>query len=382
MAQIFPVPPELVASRYSQISAGPRLLYSFETQDGIPVDGGSPLLRTLSPFTLRLVPPSIVFSEGALSGGGVSTITNALSSTKASQSFAAGQSAAGSTQTITSGNSLYVTQQAVYAGIELGSSSQFRTVNTMADGYTALDIKAQIEAITNAPPLTLLLNPSEMTIAYTTIQSFTTRARNGLIFQRWGENLPTLNFSGSTGAFIAGTNAQNTINPLTEGTITSARSQETSSISGFQPAARRDSAAWQNFTSLFQFYKNNGYIYDTFGRSEAHLMVGCVQIEYDQVLYYGHIDSLNWAYTSDSPFRVQWDMSFTALKILDQAQSPSVVLPMTGPTQSPSNYPNRQARGGTTTFTPAQGLDYQASVTDQIFGQTPIDLLLPAGTLL
>jgi hypothetical protein len=382
MAQITPVSPDLVASRYAQISAGPRLMYSFDTQAGIPVDGGNPLLRTLSPFTLRLVPPSIVFPETPNAGGGVSTITNALSSTRASQSFAAGQSSSAKTQSVTAATSLYKTQQAVYAGVELGSSSQFRTVNTMADGYTALDIKAQIEAILAATPLTLLVNPSEMTTSYTALQSFTNRGRNGLIFQRWGENLPTLNFSGSTGAFIAGVNSQNTVNPLTEGAITSSRSQQTPSISGFQPSARRDSAAWQNFTSLFQFYKNNGYIYDTFGRSEAHLMVGCVQIEYDQMIYYGHIDSLNWAYTADSPFRVQWDMAFTALKVLDRAQAPSVVLPMTGPTQSPSNYPSREARGGTTSFSTSQGLDYQAAVADQIFGQTPLDLLLPEGTLL
>ena len=46
--------PDLIASRYDGLPAGPSLLYSFEEQDAIPVDGTRQMPRDLSPFTLRL----------------------------------------------------------------------------------------------------------------------------------------------------------------------------------------------------------------------------------------------------------------------------------------------------------------------------------------
>jgi len=50
---------DLIAARYDGLPTGPGLFYSFETQRGYPVDGTNPLLRVLSPFTLRLIPPVI-----------------------------------------------------------------------------------------------------------------------------------------------------------------------------------------------------------------------------------------------------------------------------------------------------------------------------------
>jgi len=389
MAGALPVRPDLIASRYSEIGGGPRLLYSFETQTGIPIDGGNPLLRQLSPFTISLIPPELDFVNGAgTSGLGRaygSSFSQALSSVSSNQATAAAVASSGDTASVTQNPSLYSIQRAVASGIELGTTSSFNTINTFADGYTALDILAQVEAMKKIPPLTLLVNPTEMTTSYSTVQNFGTRSREGLIFQRWGEQLRTLNFTGSTGAFIAGVAPAgdplraSSLNPLTEGSVLTPKSPETPSVSGFQFASKRDSAAWQNFISLYQFYRNNGYIYDTFGRSEAHLMQGCVSINYDQITYYGHIDSFNYSYTADSPNRILWDMNFTVTRMVDAAQASTVVLPMKGPTESPSNYPNRQSRNNTTTF--SFGVS-ASSTAREILGETPLDLLLPSGTLL
>ena len=54
---------DLIASRYDGLSTGSAIAYSFETQEGLPVDAGNPILRELSPFTFRIIPPSIVSAE-------------------------------------------------------------------------------------------------------------------------------------------------------------------------------------------------------------------------------------------------------------------------------------------------------------------------------
>jgi hypothetical protein len=86
-----------------------------------------------------------------------------------------------------------------------------------------------------------------------------------------------------------------------------------------------------------QFYRNNGYVYDTLGGSEAHLMIGSVRITYDDVVYEGHIENLNYSFDQESPHRVQFDMEFTAGVIVDQSRASGAVAPMGQPTLGPAN---------------------------------------------
>jgi hypothetical protein len=210
-------------------------------------------------------------------------------------------------------------------------------------------------------PLTLLINPNDMSITYQSLQNYTDRGRNGFIFQRWGEAQPTISFSGSTGAFLA---AESTSSVATGGSVTiknvgdallaatsghaeaEASDGYTNVATGVQFATMRDSAAFQNFISLYHFYRNNGLIYDTITKSEAHLFVGAVAIHYDQWVYVGHIESFEFSFTDENQPRMEWSMEFTVDEMYDTATSPAVVLPMEAPQPNPA-YPGRIAgRGG------------------------------------
>lgn len=344
--------PDLIASRYDGLTVGPRFLYTFEGQTSAPIDGTTALARDLSPFTLSFVPPLSQFSVGA--GSSTRVYGAALESLR--KFNASSNNNATSSQGVIAYNAstALVAAQAVANGVGLTQSSTTSRYAALTDAYTALDLAAQDEALRNAPELTLLINPAEFAVNYTAVQSYAARGRNGLIFQRWGEQQPQITFSGSTGAFIAGASRVS--------------GGQTDAVSGVQFAAKRNSAAWQNFMALYHFYRNNGYAYDTFGGSEAHLAVGAIKISYDQVEYEGHIDTFNYSYDEANPHRVTWDITFTCSAIKDLAQAPTVVLPQTAPTQSPSQV----RRAGS----PSRSFDLLTGVTS-LFAQTPLDLTFP-----
>ena len=213
------------------------------------------------------------------------------------------------------------------------------------------------------PSRGLLVTPSEMTVQYTKGQSYQAKTRFGYVFEAWGEEQPTISFSGSTAGFVAG--AAGGEDP---------RAESSTSVSGYQAAARRDSAAWQNFAALYHFYRNNGYIYDTISRSEAHLFVGSVAIDYDQMTYVGHIESFSYRFEEGSPLHVTFDMEFKVSRMYDQHLSSQAVIPLSSPTQNATGY------GTTGSGRSATSLDgRQASQAVQDFGtefsQTPLDLL-------
>ena len=366
-----PSRPDLVASRYDGIAVGPRFLYTFEGQTSTPIDGTSTLARDLSPFTLSFVPPLTTYSTTSATETG----TPRVSYSRASESVAAfnAPSAEGATSSqgtlAYSGSATTLAAQVVANGRQLQLSSTTRTVLTLSDGLTALDLVAQDTLLREAEPLTLLVNPSEFSISYTAIQSYTARGRNGLIFQRWGEQQPQITFSGSTGAFIAG--------------ASQARDGETNAVSGMQFASKRDSAAWQNFMALYHFYRNNGYVYDTFGGSEAHLAVGAVKITYDQVTYEGHIDAFDYTYDETAPHRVTWNITFTCSYITDRAASSFAVLPQTAPTQSPSQVRRAGSSPGSfdvLTLT-AGSVTPDRLTASSFFAQTPFDFTFPSEDL-
>jgi len=371
---------DLIAGRYDGLPSGPSMVYSFETQEGIPVDSTNPLLRELSPFTLRIVPPTLVESPTTINvnliGRANQEASDRDAATQAVRSLFGVNSVSGSDQA-----RLATLQRIVSAGQIVSGASSLTERAVLTDTTTAADIAYQVEKMLQTPPLTLLINPSEMSTSYSTIQNYGDRGREGFIFERWGEGQPTVSFSGSTGAFISGAAA---------GSGQGGRTQASASISGLQAASRRDSAAWQNFMALYQFYRNNGYIYDTIGGSEAHLAVGAIAIDYDQFTYVGHMESFDFTYDEAEPHRVLWSMEFIVDLMYDVASSPVAVQPHRSPQPNPS-WPARAAQSFISRpdgLTGGSVLDRAVSRasdtgpligvsgTDQ-FAQTPFDLLLP-----
>jgi hypothetical protein len=177
----------------------------------------------------------------------------------------------------------------------------------IADINTALDIVWQLQTILNVPPLVLLINPTSMSISYDKIQQLQDRTRYGYVFQAWGEEQPKISISAVCGAFI------------TQG-------------KGVQYASKRDSASWQNFQNLFHIFKSGGYIYDTIGRSHAHLHIGGISIHYDGIVYTGHIESFNFAYSEDKQNGgMDFSIEFVANSIYDTTQPIASIGPMRSP---------------------------------------------------
>ena len=346
------------ASAYEGLASGPRAGFSYEDQEGIPVDGSNKAARNYSPFPLRLIPPSLEDVPASFVTEGANVNVDLYGQ--------AGQSMEANNQTASSVLGAYgftglatpaevanqLNQQIVIAH-GAGSAAlfehddqPFRIVGilkptgtpvdrtTLTDTMTAMDIAAQVAQILGTPPLTLLVNPNSMNITYTGIQAYQERGREGFIFQRWGENQPTIKFQGRTGAFIAGES---------RGGIANASIQAfkepgtTASPTGVQFASKRDSASFQNFQALYQIYRNNGYIYDRVGGTEAHLAIGAVAIDYDQWTYVGHIESFNYAYDTSQIHALEWDMEFVVDVMYDRAQAPYAVLPLKAPTPNPSD---------------------------------------------
>ena len=306
-----------LADRYNGIMGGPRFTYLFEDQSGVPVDGTNASLRNLAPFRLRLIPPDALLEaaqgDPANTGSDVNLIQAAalgLDQTTTTTNLA---QALYTVSALATSNASQQQLETFVAQGRAGSSGDPGFKSALADAYTAADIALQLQLILNAEPLVLLVNPSEMSITYTKIQSYQSRTRQGYVFEAWGEDQPSISFSGSTAGFVAGSLGQP---PSLNASIT-----ESESITGYQAAARRDSAAWQNFANLYQFYRSNGYIYDNIGKSEAHLFIGSVAIDFDQWTYVGHIESFSFKFDEGTPLRVEFDMEFKVSRMYDNALS-------------------------------------------------------------
>lgn len=364
------ISPSLIASRYSGLVTGPRQVYSFETQAGVPVDAGNQLLRDLSPFTIRMVVPSLLNQEPA--GVDVGLIGRANVSQQDNQAAADAVRSLFGVSSVSGSDSTQVLatlQQIISAGQIMSSATSTTERAVLVDATTAADIAYQVEKMLQTPPLTLLVNPNQFNRTYNSVQQYANRTRKGFIFERWGEAQVSISFSGSTGVFIAGANPINALGPDTT---------ETTSVSGVQTASMRDSAAFQNFISLYQFYRSNGYIYDTVGKTEAHLMVGALAIDYDQFTYVGHIESFDYAHSDQSPHRIEWNMEFIVDQMFDVAQSPIVVKPHIAPQPNPA-YPSRPAQSFITRPDALSGGFVNQSVSGiEQFSTAPLDLFVPS----
>jgi hypothetical protein len=330
---------QYIASRYDGIAVGPTLAYTYETQTGVPYDGTNKLARRLSPFTLRLIVPEVLVESMGSSAPDVNLIGRATTEAN-DYSAQANQirSAIGIPQVTgdSGASNLSSLRSTLSAGQALLTTNGTTNRAVLTDIVTVADIQYQVEKMLNVPPLTLFVNPNSLSISHSTVQQYTNRSRHGLIFERWGEGQVTLSISGSTGAFAAGnpTGTANANRATTSG-LGSFSNTENDVPTGVQFASKRDSAAFQQLMSLLHIYRSNGYIYDTVGGSEAHLMIGSVAIDYDQMTYIGHIDSFEYSYQEAMPHRIEWSMEFVVTRMYDHAEEPVVVAPQSTPTPGP-----------------------------------------------
>jgi hypothetical protein len=91
--------------------------------------------------------------------------------------------------------------------------------------------------------------------------------------------------------------------------------------------------------ALLTLYKNNGYIYDLLGKSNAHHLVGCIAIEYDGYTYFGHIESFEWGYEETNVSGgINYSFQFTVSRMYDNSESSLLtVQPLKSPVPVPGN---------------------------------------------
>ena len=318
-------PPNPVA--YRGLQSGPGFSLEYEPNQTPAVDGTQSLLRSLSPFMIQVEPPLAYASQtekgktdlaGILASGHRSAPSAFRAARKALDEpglEGSMTSGAKSVEQFVSNGVLHKPQGAESTqAVDLHGDGASRIGSpAIADLYSAVDVTMQLRALVNTPPLVLLINPQSLVMAYNKVQQYTDRSRYGFVFQAWGEEQPKLSIEARCGAFVSGGR-------------------------GVQWASRRDSASWQNLATAFQFYRHNGYIYDTIGKSNAHHFVGALSIHYDGWVYYGNMESFNYALDeSQQNGGITFSMEFTVNAMVDTSKTSPVILPMTSPVPSPSD---------------------------------------------
>lgn len=348
---------------YQQINVGPELVLQMEDAQAIPVDASNPLLRSLSPFLIQVEPPLAFANEPKKTGKGKAVgifdaayqgqSTNLGKSPAGQNAFLQSDEVKGGSQEILAKNA--PSPQTNMSGdgnltLSAGGATPIGKLGNpqIADLEQALDIVTQLAAIQNSPPLVLLINPSNLSMQFTRIHQFSDRSRYGYIYQAWGEDQPRLSINAKCGAFVSGGR-------------------------GVQMASMQDSASWQNLMSLFRLYRSNGYLYDTLGKSNAHLFVGGLSIHYDGWIYYGNMESFNWTYDEQANQLggVEFSMEFVCSMMIDASSQTTNVSPLRSP--NPNPFSNRRRsnafsrRQGESTL--SIGLD--GDVRGTIFGGGP-----------
>lgn len=318
-------PPAPVA--YQGLKTGPDFGLEYEPNWTQGIDGSLSLPRTLSPFMIRVEPPMVYAAQGDTSkkdfagilanGHGAApsayqAARNAIDATTPAGALAAG----GKTiETFVAGGVMHkpVGSDGIQTMNLKGDGAGRIGTPAIADLYTAVDITMQLQALVKTPPLVLLINPTTLSMKYTKKQQYTERTRYGFVFQAWGEEQPKLSIEAKCGAFISGER-------------------------GVQFASRRDSTAWQNLATAFHFYRHNGYIHDTVGKSNAHHFVGALSIHYDGWVYYGNMESFNYTFEeAQAKGGIVFSMEFTVNAMVDTSKSSLIVTPMRSPVPSPSD---------------------------------------------
>lgn len=138
-------------------------------------------------------------------------------------------------------------------------------------------------------PLSLEVPPQSISYEFVKQKSAPERTLSGWVEWHWGEQIDTISAQMSTGAFI------NIETGLAEG------------------PDRRASYSYINYENLIRLYKNNGAIYDDFGK--VMLFSGLFLIN-DLGVFSGYFNNLNVTESGDQPFRFNVSWSFRVKSVI------------------------------------------------------------------
>lgn len=373
---------------FRHFETGSTFIRIFEEQRNKPLDSSSAFVRSLSPFTIQVVPP-LFLGHGVSSGGPNSAYSRsnlqgnpsqygifnaAYSEVNYRDSSSDVRTALSRTGGLVSGfterqNAL---RQYVYNGLLnltttqiVSSKNNSKTTEVQfADSLYAAEIFRQLDVVANTPPLVLLINPTSFQISYSKIAQYGDRTRKGYIYQYWGEEQPMLSISCKIGAFVAGQQAQSVAEALVKG--------QSVAPSGVQFASKRDSASYQQLMDIMTIYRNGGLIYDTLSGFKNFLMVGAIQIEYDQNVYIGHMNSFSYSYNDSDNMNggIEFDFEFTVNRMYDTTNnSTTFVRPMVGPQDTVPNSPSQSLVPSISTSRFVEGASSTSSAGSSSGGQ-------------
>lgn len=327
---------------YAPLATSGGFSHVYVPADGVPVDGSDKLSRQLSPFTIRCIPPPVLqhllqpMDDGTWrmkQPAARKRVARAAAATRKQnkQQHAAREAqkergtAKGAVQPFLAKAPTEVQTFMVNGKEQVSSDSIYRTP-ALADDLFLADVITQLAALAHTPPLTLLINPNSLSVSYTKVQAFDEVSRKGYIFHSWGEEQPTINITGKTGAFYAGA--------LPTGNLAAQRMP-----TGVQWASRHASASWQQLMSLFHLYKSSGHIYNTLSGQQGVHYTGLLAIEYDQWAYYGHMEGFDFGYDDAHQHGgIEFSFDFTVNRMFDRSKRHPQVLPMRSPIPSPSDF--------------------------------------------
>lgn len=275
------------------------ILFPEDDPNTIPVDNSHQNLRQYSPFVLEVVPPLEAKDYGLRESK-----INAQSPTPFSSPLRPQDSRL--REQIVEGAVLPNISSLAGPPVRIpqkNSNSSFSrqgltpTIEPLSASYTEqenlIDFVTQARALDTLPPIVFLINPSTFEVSYNSIQAFQEQTRYGFVFQRWGEELPTISFSTSIGAYI------------------SAKKDGTSGR-GLHFTSKRDSAGYRQLMSILSVYRNGSAIFDRIGRSRAYHAIGRQAIHFDGQTWEGRIESMS--FTEDETHQngnISFDLSFT-----------------------------------------------------------------------
>lgn len=313
--------------------------FTYEDSSATPMLSANKKLRNYSSFTMRVMPPLLYLDNPDLLTGtekgrvNMGLYDSAISNNSNFNNFISAVSTYnqpnGSAVSFSQANNPnFASTEAISAGArsttklseDMQSDQMFESAIT--DFQVAEEMAIQLDTILKAPPITFYINPSSFAITYTKKHQFTERTRYGFIYQAWGEDQPKISISGRIGSFVSGQGNSRVAVPT-----------------GHQFGSKLDSASFQQLMALLTLYKNNGYVYDLLGKSNAHHLVGCIAIEYDGFTYFGHIESFEWGYEETNVSGgINYSFQFTVSRMYDNSESSLLtVQPLKSPIPVPGN---------------------------------------------
>lgn len=140
------------------------------------------------------------------------------------------------------------------------------------------------------PPLTLLINPKDISIAYTKDIDDRSWTQDGPIVEYKGNNPLRLQANGVMAGMYTGKY-------------------------GITRRLKTASLSFQQLMSLYLMYRNNGNDFSPTSPGQISI-VGAVTIFYDGVFYIGSFDNFNIQEDANSPFRLAYNFNFTARRTI------------------------------------------------------------------